>query len=95
MLCHRFRESINDVITVENNGALDTTWSMTVLMWFFNEHGHTAPLIQYDLDKEGQWGPDLYYNNGGGLQVSSILHIVNCLKRKGFYLANFLLSKLL
>ena len=88
MLCHRFRVSINDVITVENNGALDTTWSMTVLMWFFNEHGHAGPLIEYHLSNGG-WGPSLKYENTGGneyLQASSTLHIFNCSKRKGLYL---------
>ena len=78
MLSHHFRVSPNDFIKMENNGALDTTWSMTVLMWFFNEHGHAAPLIQYGLNIDGEWGPSLWYYNWGGpeyLRVRSILHI--------------------
>ena len=90
MLSHRFRVSPNDFIKIENNGALDTTWSLTALMWFFNEHGHTAPLIKYGLNIDGEWGPNLEYYHFGDreyLMVSSILHICNFSTQKGLYLA--------
>ena len=84
MLSHHFRVSPNDFIKMENNGALDTTWSMTVLMWFFNDHGHTAPLIQYGLNIDAEWGPNLEYEDVGGhesLSVGYILHIFVYSKR--------------
>ena len=40
-----YSTSDDDYIQIDNDGSLDTQQSLTILLWFFAEDGHTAPLI--------------------------------------------------
>ena len=64
-----YSTSDEDYIQIDNDGSLDTQQSLTILLWFFAEDGHTAPLISVSANG----GLRFYYDSGRLMSVSNLL----------------------
>ena len=64
-----YSTSDDDYIQIDNDGSLDTQKSLTILLWFFAEDGHTAPLIA----NSAYGGLKLRYDSRRELLVSNLL----------------------
>lgn len=58
---YQFSGSHNSYIELPNNGGLDTTYSITVLMWVYWE-GSSGPIFNYR--PSGTWAVHLFIANG-------------------------------
>ena len=64
-----YSTSDDDYIQIDNDGRLDTQQSLTILLWFFAEDGHKAPLIS----NSANGGLKLFYDSGRRMSVSNLL----------------------
>ena len=77
-----YSTSDDDYIQIDNDGSLDTQQSLTILLWFFAEDGHTAPLIS----NSANGGLKLFYSSGRLMIVSNLLKYGEVIFLKQIYL---------